>query len=513
MTGVFACACGKAFASRAAASGLKRLSGAGRVEIVKDLCTSQGQASVVGTIRENGIDRVVLAGCPVIVRAGLAAAVAEGAGLPAPHVAPALVPALTDAAGAAPAIARALAALEAVPSVEIRRVKLAKNVLVIGAGPAGLEAARALAELGHDVAVIDRSATAADVEGIEVLPRTKVTAFEGFPGSFTVRLGGPAGIAERSFGAVVVATGVELADPTKPPFVPGRVIPLPGLSAHLAGLRIRELPKALAIVLDLEIDEGKASCRAAYRAAVEALKTYRANVTLLVRDAKVAALDLNRSHDDAREAGVAVLKYTGAPVLRAVDGGVAITARDSVTGAQVRLMCGLAAVSPWGLRSPADAELAGVLGLDLDAFGRFQDNSSRLLPATTNRRGVFVVGACRGETWLPAVLRDARAAALAAHALLAPRTASVDTAHAVVDGDKCVLCLTCVRTCPFKAMGIHASDRRADCRAELCRQCGICAGECPNRAITLPAWSDPVVMALAGAGEAAGAAGAARASS
>lgn len=499
MTGVFACACRKAFASRAAASGVKRLTGAGRVEILKDLCTPEGQAAVAGAIRESGVDRFVLAGCPVIARAGLAAAIAEAAGLPALHVATALVPALTDAAGAAPAIGRALAALEALPGFETRRVKLAKNVLVIGAGPAGLEAAHALAGLGHAVTLIDRSAVVPDVDGIEALPRTKVTAFEGYPGSFTVRLVGPAGVAERSFGAVVVATGVELADPARSPFVPGRIIPLPNLSAHLAGLRIRELPKALAIVLDLAIDEGKASCQAAYRAAVEALKTYRANVTLLVRDAKVAALDLNRAYDDAREAGVAVLKYTGTPVIRAADGGVAIDVRDSVTGAEVRIACGIAAVSPWGLRSPADADLAGVLGLDLDALGRFQDDSSRLLPAATNRRGVFAVGACRGETWLPAVLRDARAAALAVHALLAPRAASVDTAHAVVDGDKCALCLTCVRTCPFKAMGIHAADRRADCRSELCRQCGICAGECPNKAITLPAWSEAVVMALAGA--------------
>jgi heterodisulfide reductase subunit A len=163
----------------------------------------------------------------------------------------------------------------------------------------------------------------------------------------------------------------------------------------------------------------------------------------------------------------------------------------------VELTVDLAAISPWGLGSPADAKLAGVLGLDLDAHARFQDNSSRLLPAETNRQGVFAVGACRGETWLPAVLRDARAAAIAAHALLAPRTAVVDTAHAVVDGDKCVLCLTCVRSCPFKAMGIDAADRKASSRAEACRRCGICAGECPNKAITLPAWSDPIVLGLA----------------
>jgi heterodisulfide reductase subunit A len=255
-------------------------------------------------------------------------------------------------------------------------------------------------------------------------------------------------------------------------------------------------------VLDLEFDEGKASCGEAYRVAVEALRTYRAAVTLLVRDAKVAALDLNHAYDEAREAGVTVLKYAGAPVFKAADGEVAITARDSVLGADVRLCCDLAALSPYGLRSPADARLSEVLGLDLDALRRIQDNSSRLLPTATNRRGVFAVGACRGETWLPAVLRDARAAALEAHVFLVPRRAAVDTAHAVVDGDKCVLCLTCVRTCPFKAMGIHATEGRADSRAEACRQCGICAGECPNKAITLPAWSDPIVLGMAEPAEA-----------
>ena len=237
-------------------------------------------------------------------------------------------------------------------------------------------------------------------------------------------------------------------------------------------------------------------------AALEHLQAAGAN--LLVRDAKVASLPLNQAYDDAREAGVTILKYTGVPVVRAerADGGageraVTIEVRDSITGADVKVSCDLAALSPWGLRSPADAKLAEALGLDLDALGRFQDNSSRLLPAETNRQGVFAVGACRGETWPPAVLRDARAAALEAHALLAARTAVVDTAHAVVDGDKCILCLTCVRSCPFKAMGIDAADRKADCRAELCRRCGICAGECPNKAITLPSWSDPIVLGLA----------------
>jgi heterodisulfide reductase subunit A-like polyferredoxin len=503
MIGVFACACAKAFPTKAAAAGLKASTGAGHAEAVKDLCSAGGRAAIVAKVREHGIDRIVLAGCAAIDRAGLPALLAAEAGLPAPHVAFLLLNEGTDTAAAAPGIRRVVAALGAMPGFETRRWKLRQDVLVIGAGPAGLEAARSLAGLGHPVTVIDRSAVAGEGQpGIDVLPSTTLAGFDGFPGAFTARLQGPSGVEERAFGAVVVATGLELADAAKWPFVTGKIVPLPSLSAHLAGLRLRELPKSLTILLDLEIDEGKASCDAAYRVALEALRAYRASVTLLVRDAKVASLPLNQAYDDAREAGVTVLKYTGAPVVRVGRAGgsaVTITARDSVTGVDVQLTSDLVALSPWGLGSPADAKLAGVLGLDLDALSRFQDNSSRLLPAETNRQGVFALGACRGETWLPAVLRDARVAALEAHALLAPRTAVVDTAHAVVDGDKCVLCLTCVRSCPFKAMAIDAADRKADSRAELCRRCGICAGECPNKAITLPAWSDPILLGLSGA--------------
>ena len=86
MTGVFACACERAFPTKAAASGLKQLAGAGRVEIVEDLCSAAGREAMVGKIREHGIDRIVLAGCPVLEQVGMAATIAEEAGLPAPHV-------------------------------------------------------------------------------------------------------------------------------------------------------------------------------------------------------------------------------------------------------------------------------------------------------------------------------------------------------------------------------------------------------------------------------------------
>jgi heterodisulfide reductase subunit A-like polyferredoxin len=111
-------------------------------------------ARVIEAVGQHGIDRIVLAGCPAIERAGLVSTIASAAGIPAPHAAFLLLIEGNDAATAAPAIRRAVTALEAMPGFEIRRRKLRQDVLVIGAGPAGLEAADSLATLGHAVTMI-----------------------------------------------------------------------------------------------------------------------------------------------------------------------------------------------------------------------------------------------------------------------------------------------------------------------------------------------------------------------
>lgn len=57
------------------------------------------------------------------------------------------------------------------------------------------------------------------------------------------------------------------------------------------------------------------------------------------------------------------------------------------------------------------------------------------------------------------------------------------TAGARVDNDKCAACLTCVRVCPYNVPKIHGDKAYMD--PLICQSCGICASECPARAITV----------------------------
>ena len=53
---------------------------------------------------------------------------------------------------------------------------------------------------------------------------------------------------------------------------------------------------------------------------------------------------------------------------------------------------------------------------------------------------------------------------------------------AVVDPDKCAVCLTCVRTCPFDVL--RSTGRRLEIDPAKCQGCGVCVSECPAKAIS-----------------------------
>ena len=63
----------------------------------------------------------------------------------------------------------------------------------------------------------------------------------------------------------------------------------------------------------------------------------------------------------------------------------------------------------------------------------------------------------------------------------------------VVDPDKCAACLTCVRTCPYDVPQINA-DGVAETEAAMCHGCGVCASECPAKAIQLMHYKDNQII-------------------
>ena len=136
--------------------------------------------------------------------------------------------------------------------------------------------------------------------------------------------------------------------------------------------------------------------------------------------------------------------------------------------------------------------LADRLRIPLDEYGFFGLKQAAGLADT--QRNIFVIGACEAPKDIASSIDQAAAAI---DILLGSGRITVAEDQARVDTDKCVLCLTCVRSCPHAALAIAPAKGNEKSKLQIavsesaCRRCGICAALCPAQAIQLPRFTDP----------------------
>lgn len=359
---------------------------------------------------------------------------------------------------------------------ERRKIPLQQQVLILGDGIAAKTAAQELQRFHYPVVCVEPE---------------DLLEFSGNIGSFTAKVQSEGRVKSLACGAVVLATE-ERVSPN--PGLGTHIMAMPGIEQALAELATRRGPLLIGLVLDLERDESKASTETALNLAKRTQARQRHQVFLFCRDVRVAAKDLETLYDEVRQAGVNIVKYEGQLTFKPDESGVTITCEDGISGQRISVYCDRAAVSPAGLAGTQDACFAELMGVSTDAYAQAQDNNIHLFPIDTNRPGVFAAGACHGQRYRPQIAQEAKAAALAVHALLSQKELEVELSNAVIDADKCILCLTCLRTCPHKAIRINREKGAAESLPQVCKKCGICAGECPAKAIELPLYTDNVLL-------------------
>ncbi|KKM09583.1 hypothetical protein SY88_18540 [Clostridiales bacterium PH28_bin88] len=171
-TGVYVCHCGKNIAGRMNVASLARwagkLPGVTVARQAEHLCSEVGQELLRQDIRDQGLERVVVAACSprmheatfrrVVEEAGLngylleIANIREGCAWVTTDPGEALAKAQALVAGAVARVARHR-------PLETRSVPVNRAVLVVGGGIAGLQAALRVAEAGHPVYLVEREAS------------------------------------------------------------------------------------------------------------------------------------------------------------------------------------------------------------------------------------------------------------------------------------------------------------------------------------------------------------------
>jgi heterodisulfide reductase subunit A-like polyferredoxin len=137
-------------------------------------------------------------------------------------------------------------------------------------------------------------------------------------------------------------------------------------------------------------------------------------------------------------------------------------------------------------------ELASRLKLSTGPDGFFLEAHVKLRPVDFSSDGSFMAGMAHYPKLLDESIAQAQAAASRAGIILAQKSMVTNARVAVVDPQKCVGCLTCVRICPFNVPKVHMDltgvggvNGAAFIEPAACHGCGSCAGECPAQAIQL----------------------------
>jgi len=409
-----------------------------------------------------------------------------------------------------------------------------KDVLVVGGGIAGMTAALRLADLGYKVHLVERSkelggvakqvrrtlegedvqAHVADLvkktEGhdrIQVWKQAMVVDHAGLAGMFKtgIQVGPQMFYREIRHGITILATG---ALPNRPAaYLLGRhqavttQLDLGGLLAdnpeaaknwqnvvmiQCVGSRVPENPNC-----------SRVCCQAAVKNALHIRELNpEAKIFVLYRDMRTPGFEEDY-YRKAREQGVIFSAYEldNKPVVAADGAGVSVSFTDMILGREVKISADCLALSTGMVADEESSEDLGMIfRLPRTSDGYFLEDHIKLRPIDLPIPGFFVAGTAHAPKTIRETIAQAQAAAGRAQTFLARDSINLGALVAQVDGNLCAACLICVRACAFGVPFIN-EEGHSEIDPAKCHGCGVCASECPAKAIQLMQYEDDHIMA------------------
>lgn len=185
------------------------------------------------------------------------------------------------------------------------------------------------------------------------------------------------------------------------------------------------------------------------------------------------------------------------PRISVKDGQVKIEAKDVFLGEDIVLACDVLVAEELYLPVEKAGELSSLLNIRRDSRGFFQDENVHLYPVSSERKGIFFIGECRGDLDLGRVLADISGVVTDVYELLSSGKIPVEVERVKADPQKCVACLTCIRVCPHSAIQLVQADNSkkvAGISDLACYACGVCAAICPAKAIRFQGYGDDEIL-------------------
>jgi heterodisulfide reductase subunit A-like polyferredoxin len=406
--------------------------------------------------------------------------------------------------------------------------------LVIGGGVAGMTSALKLAEQGYEVFLLEKEAQLGgnlrnlyttlegqDVQAflkdliarvtshplIHVIVNALVVDFNGSKGNFStgVMVAPTMYYRKIEHGITILATGAQEWKPDE--YLYGedpRIVTQLELESRIAN-HPDEITQARRIVMIQCVGSrnkerpncSRTCCATAVKNALKIKEMNpAANISILYRDVRTYGL-AESYYAKAREQGVMFIRYEPEerPEVRKDGQDLVVSFLDRILKERMEIKPDLLILSAATIPRENE-ELATMLKAPRTMEGFFLEAHMKLRPVDFATDGMYLAGGAHGPKLISESITQANAAAARACTILSKEKMLVGGVVAVVEGERCAACLTCVRVCPYNVPVINAKGE-AEIDLAKCKGCGSCAAECPARAIELMHFRDGQLWAKA----------------
>jgi heterodisulfide reductase subunit A len=550
--GVFACHCGANIGRVVDVPSLVEYSeGLDHVAHAEEgvfICSTDAAAQIANTIREKGLNRVVVAACTPRTHEPLFRDTLREGGINQyffdmanirEHCSWVHAKEKEEATRKAKDIVRmSVARTIGLEPLQEFDLPVNKTALVVGGGVAGMTAALGLANQGFEVELVEKEKdlggmarrVRTTLEGLDVQAylgdlvrqvyqhplihvshEATITDVSGYVGSFATTLTSEGREKTVLHGAVILATGAAEHTPTE--YLYGeddRVWTQLELEGRIARGDDRiDGARAVAMIQCVGCrQEGREYCAriCCSQAVKNALSIKEASpekdVYVLYRDMRTYGFKEDR-YREAAEKGVLFVRWTpegkpevepakddeGKPVLR-------VTVPDAVLGQRLAIDADLVALSAAVVPSAGSPEIARLFKVPVNPDGFFQEAHVKLRPVDFAADGVFMCGANHYPKHIHETINQAYGAAGRAVSLLSQDTVTASGSVCEVEEDGCVSCGACISACTYDAIHWRETPvgKKAEVNPALCKGDGLCCAKCPTDAIVLKHFTNQEIV-------------------
>jgi heterodisulfide reductase subunit A len=537
--GVFVCDCGSNIAATvdvpAVVEEAKKQEGVVHAEEGKWICSVDFLSRIQNAVKEHNLERVVVACCTPRTHEPTFKATVKDAGLN-----PFLLEFVSireqsswvhkfDRAEAT-RVAKDLVKMGIVKarlleSAECIRIPVGKDALIIGGGVAGMSAALGLSEQGIKVVLVEKSdrlggllnsmgmlaphAHSADhlVKDLESRIRkdpnirlflnSQVEDVKGYVGNYKVKLSGQS--EPFTISTIVAATGMEELKPSGL-----------GYGTHPGVMTLLDFERKLksgwdpgdvAFIGCVESrNEKRGCCNVGCMAGFQAASSVRemhpeSKVGYFYREISLEGTDVAAFDDAVRRHGLKLFRFAddAYPKVEPMDGKLQLTARDILSGSDVRFKADTVVLLT-GFRGSEEApKLKGLLKVSSDSDGFFQEAHIKLRPLDFAAEGIYLCGCARSPKDARTSMEEGLGAAMRALIPMNKGFVESEGIVSVIDLEKCSKCGLCAKNCPY--MAIEMVEKTPHAIAAICKGCGVCAADCPKDAIQIVHFTDEQITA------------------